>query len=103
MIPKQVIEKAIEAGWPVERWGGAVAYDCIVRDVWECVALIPSFWQALGKALGWSDKKDHEGIGGYYPEWQYHAQCFYDLVLTGGDTKKFWEEVLGEPLQALKK
>lgn len=53
----------------------------------------PSFWQALGKALGWRivgpTKKDND----HNPEWYYRALEFYELILTGGDTEKFWEEL----------
>jgi hypothetical protein len=28
-------------------------------------------------------------------EWQYQAREFCDLILTGGDTKKFWDTIWG--------
>lgn len=71
------------------------------------IGLDPAFWQALGKALGWRHMIDFEfqhdpsmGLprydhrAGQYPEWMYNAHRFYDLILTGGDTEKFWNDLL---------
>jgi len=65
----------------------------------------PVFWQALGKALGWGVMGASRLIEpiqvvngraevGSQPEWQYRAHEYLDLVLTGGDTEKFWKELL---------
>lgn len=69
-------------------------------EMQECffplIAQDPLFWQALGKALEWSevtftdDKKDT-----YLPNsWIAHATDYFKLVLTGGDTEKFWNNLL---------
>lgn len=29
--------------------------------------------------------------------WLYHAMRYYKLLLTGGDTEKFWQELLNKP------
>jgi hypothetical protein len=91
------------------------------------VIISPSFWQALGKALGWEDKeyklgeevqiadgnwfkfgrvtmiegnkvKVHLAKSGYVylnqKEWLYHAHEYFDLLLTNGDTVKFWKGLL---------
>jgi len=78
----------------------------------EQVVLMPLFWQALGKALGWKDvfknKKSMglmemcghpycptEGNCKYQkPERSKYAHQYFDLLLTGGDTEKFWKELL---------
>lgn len=116
MIPKRIIEKAIEGGWQskIFRHKNFVAdtgsYDFQVVDTetgavvlrlpYAEIALDPTFWQALGKSLGW---KDWEGK--YSPAvniqlaWQYEAHRFYDLILTGQSTEQFWEEILSASLE----
>jgi hypothetical protein len=60
---------------------------------WQEIALTPSFWQALGKALGWGESELHAGSisEGTKPVgwWRLHAGSFFDLILTGGDTTHF--------------
>lgn len=103
MIPKSAVEKAIEGGWlgntnrdlkvVIDRYNdvltkrGRVIY---YKKSQERIALDPTFWQALGKALGWPEKSEVYRRG----KWLHQAVCFYDLILTGGDTEKFWAEVL---------
>lgn len=97
MIPKQAIEKALEKSW--------ICKACIEPEKnypWyeHAIALDPTFWQALGKALGWREEEWHptrtypdgsqKTWAGYMP----HAHRFYDLILTGGDTEKFWSDLL---------
>lgn len=85
-IPKIVIEKALSAGWQppnLELQHNAV------------FALDPDFWVALGKALGWNTSR-YEPIVKERYEWEGNAHRFYDLILIGGDTEKFWQELLGE-------
>jgi len=89
----------------------------------DALTLDPLFWQALGKALGWKkyvwlsypnyhyghhsnvDFTDDEEWGPpteftdtpfatRYITSQYYAHQYFDLVLTGGDTEKFWKELL---------
>lgn len=81
MIPTEAIEKAVAGGWrPTTR--SSVLFG-VVGDT-NAAILDPTFWQSLGKALGWEARDD----------WQQNAHRFYDLILTGGDTKKFWDELL---------
>ena len=73
--------------------------------------LDPLFWQALGKALGWPEKSEIETIAkdirvegqksnadmrfySIQTTWLGYALKYFDLVLTGGDTEKFWKELL---------
>ncbi len=108
MIPKRIIEKAIEGGWvtpyPKEDEDIAAEY------YWQETALDPSFWQSLGKVLGWGNCKPCHGTGylnkrgdmpcnecshsGWTATWDMRAKDFYDLILTDRDTEKFWEEIL---------
>lgn len=89
-IPKEVIEKAIEGGWVSEypQEGTWLANYENYR-----AALDPTFWQSLGKSLGW-DSHMLMWVGTYYDEWQYRAMRFYDLILQGKDTNNFWKEIL---------
>lgn len=127
MIPKQAIEKAIEGGWNgggiytaphAMADGNPLRNSSLVRcsDCWctdqsahthhdnkkhnsASIALDPTFWQALGKALGWLDvtaTKKH--VCPDCCEWMKHAQEFYDLILTGHDTEKFWNDLIPAPL-----
>lgn len=76
--------------------------------------LDPLFWQALGKALGWNDnieniqrcefckmKNCHRKILNGKPalntepnNYLNHAHEYFELILTGGDTEKFWQSLL---------
>lgn len=107
MIPKRIIEKAIERGWEPavdfymeypSQW--VQADDCSMVFIGqsgkifgiyeiEKIVLDPSFWQALGKALGWRDSNDRKG-----GEWLLHAKTFHDFILTGVDTYEFWKDLL---------
>lgn len=130
MITRQAIEKAIAGGWtgqypaqfgkpPVAMFAFKLSPQSDVEEVSRVihkggnaykVALDPSFWQGLGKALGWEMAKEcpccHKEYeycrcdncsiqeGGKYIEWQANARGFYDLILTGGDTKAYWQDIL---------
>lgn len=100
-IPKQAIEKAMEGGYKV--FGGNPSGQPnfqFMQEHWAGIALDPTFWVALGKALGWREEEWHptrthpdgesRTWAGYLP----HALRFYERVLTGGDTKAFWDELL---------
>lgn len=136
MIPKQAIEKAIDGGWKkddLERCTiafyepkGCNGGSCYIIDFtynspetgerkglkyhftqWQ-IALDPTFWQALGKALKFDQpiwkcgnaRCDNEfceyaGWKNLAPDTIYgEVHKFLDLILTGGDTEKFWEEIL---------
>ena len=54
------------------------------------IALDPSFWQALGKALGLSLD---DGTFLHEPEWLNTASRFARIVYKGGDTETFWKEL----------
>lgn len=83
-----------EAGWDNAELGKPLS----------SVGWDPSFWQCLGKALGWG--KHHEDgcwsflqggkcdCGPKDNEWEHQAHRFYDLILTGGDTDAFWDTLL---------
>lgn len=91
MIPKEAIEKAIEGGWQVEDvlQTGNLIVD--TKFMHQQATLDPSFWKCLGKAQGWQGK--HEPLTDMLVL-QAHVHKFIDLILTGGDTEKFWRELL---------
>jgi hypothetical protein len=109
MIPKEIISKAIEGGWWNVEYGGAVQWplEMALRMSWQEIALMPTFWQALGKALGWRQNGritmyEYDGISKDPVEvkwtdsftWAIYAHRFYDLILTGGDTEQYWKDLL---------
>ena len=127
MISKKAIEKAIEGGWKPHGIIGDIQdgsyWQMHPKDKripealvsWEKFALTPSFWQALGKALGWDDVSreltPHIFPTGRKTEWwEVQAHRFYDLILTsvGSDCNDrkcgkcghcklaaYWNELLG--------
>lgn len=114
IIPKEIIEKTIEGGWlplvGVElaewKWRPEIGkYRFIVRgdpseEWWHVdlhpkeIALDPIFCQALWSQL------THDETGFYaLPDKQKEigfamAHRLYDLILTNGDTDKFWADLL---------
>lgn len=98
MIPTQAIEKAIEGGW--------ISLDPETdAKNWQKTALSRSFWQSLGKATGNDSKNlyvytsftNNKEVEGW---WQWAMHRFLDtLILTGGDTEAFWEELLSPSRQ----
>jgi hypothetical protein len=119
IIPKEAIEKAIEGGW---KYNGKKVRRVTLDDptrapetftveigdneleyckymMWQAIALDPSFWQSLGKALGWPEYEEtgswsYDGNEERDWTWRVRAHRFYDLILTGGDTDAFWKEIL---------
>lgn len=68
--------------------------------VTDVSVLDPLFWQALGKALGWKKRLTNKWlihnleIGKNEETWRFYAHQYFDLVLTGGNTDKFFKELL---------
>lgn len=67
------------------------------------IILDPLFWQSLGKALGWNglnvdlmDIMKEQGKIIEPNEWRVYANEFFDLILAGGDTEKFWKDLLAD-------
>ncbi len=91
----EAIKLAIEKGGYDRMWEGT-------HSNHADLILDPLFWKALGKALGW---KEHEfwkihcsifecdGTWQHTEKdltWKYYAHQYFDLLLTGKDTDKFW-------------
>lgn len=108
MIPKEAIVKAIEGGYGAVRFNGAEIKfyhkaaghmeQPYLAFVYHYIALDPSFWQSLGKALDWYLPVFVMGRfspnNSMWPNWLEKAQEFHTTVLTGGDTTKYWIELL---------
>lgn len=132
-IPKKIIEKAIEGGWSPDcnnpRWlhfmKDGLAWRQFDNEMplpfdtnlvhFATTVIDPTFWQALGKELGWNKRvckgcgSEAKPVEGEYHRicptcnrgnedridgWQFRAHRFYNLLLTGGDTDAFWKELL---------
>jgi hypothetical protein len=111
-IPHRIIEKAISGGWenPLPQVFAKISDDHKEQFHAEVTTIIlwnqfaplvicdPLFWQALGKALGWPKvsayprESDNE-----HETWRVTAIAFYDLILTGGDTDAYWNDILPTP------
>lgn len=107
-IPKSAIEKAIEGGWNkhgnycYEVEGGVYftnQFGLRHLVLYEQIASDRTFWQALGKALGWKLFEDSYRAS----DWFIIAHGFYDLILTERERgtvpipteiEKFWEKIL---------
>lgn len=113
MIPKEIISRAIEGGWRTAPYykGKTLTKDDVESiaefftdqsgsgfKTWQEIAFAPSFWQSLGKALGWGLVLGWEEA--YAPtenaaqEWYQNAFHFYEQVLTGGDLELYWKDLL---------
>lgn len=92
---KEAIKIACQYGYPVDIKGSIYSDDI----------LNPLFWQSLGKALGWDEIIDYESWftklssiemeywNGKYI-WRYYADMYFDLLMAGRDTGKFWQDLL---------
>jgi hypothetical protein len=122
-IPEEAIAKAIEGGWipkgvEAHKITGWTLDDGVLKILGtynktksvtdyilvEQIALDPSFWQSLGKALGWGIRKTMFHTEIQDDEWYrnienkkhavYQGTEFANLILTGGDTDAYWKGLL---------
>lgn len=86
-IPKEAIKLAVQGGWNSSSNSVDEAVRGDISKLYDTelayIALDPTFWASLGKALGWELGMDET-----------HAHRFYDLILRGKDTTAFWKELL---------
>lgn len=111
----EIIKLAVEQGEYMNLKKHSLKFEKLIDPpTEEEIVLDPLFWQALGKALGWSGFKFYfEGKWQYtddptiqvqsrtpfvYETWLANALDYHKLLLTGGDTEKFWEDLLSEKL-----
>lgn len=106
-IPKEAIEKAIEGGWNPVGSNALSVYEAVDPLRPQEIALDPTFWQALGKNLGYdadstkiwnstwvrqSFKTEKQLV--LSDDWQNMALDFHDLILQEKDPTAFWDEIL---------
>lgn len=87
MIPNKAYALARSVGWkPKDE----------EIDAWQVDALDPTFFQALGKVLGWGNNaKKIELVELNREKLAFiHAHKFFELVLTGGDLEQYWRDLL---------
>lgn len=59
------------------------------------VALSPTFWQALGKALRWDEEVTSSNFKiDSMSGWEHYALWFTHLILNDSNTESFWAEIL---------
>lgn len=101
---KEAIAKAIEGGWDEKKWFEEHTHIC------SAIFLDSSFWQALGKALGWAEKKRYAKLEiieatrnpeikqylSYIerPEYINHWHSFIDHLAEGKDADQFFKDLL---------
>lgn len=113
---KEVIEKAIEGGWKPSKTGvhnepmysiglGIVMYRNLNgRDTqisFGEILIDPLFWQALSKAMGWSEKINYGEISIYefkFPMvtigWLYQWHRFIDVLAEGKSPDDFFNSLI---------
>lgn len=117
MIPKRIIEKAIEGGWEPTGFQYATKIEMLIDGVrfveslkavrrakgrrkivpmsydifFPEIILDKDFWVALIP----EKSKISMPIPLLMSEWYRTAQELINLILTDGDTEKFWDELLG--------
>ncbi|KKN71723.1 hypothetical protein LCGC14_0417890 [marine sediment metagenome] len=96
MTIEQAIEKAIEGGWkPKVHRHYSLSQEKDYRDMWEAYTLLDtSFWQSLGKAMGWGKT----GLGQYKKfnsdyQWQHHWHSLIDFLSDGGSIEDYFKSL----------
>lgn len=100
---KEAIQKAIDGGW--KPWWIEEGYpykistsfvEVLMKEQiqfvwWAEFVTDRTFWQALGKALGWSDKDFYENnMVRWFSEWH----RFIDHLAEGKDVNEFFTNLL---------
>ena len=93
MTIEQTIKKAIEGGWKKE----FVVEPMDTPQANFAKAMIdPLFWQALGKAMGWTGTTYIQmgtKINELSPDWKYQWHCFIDHLAEGKSIESYFEEL----------
>lgn len=58
--------------------------------------LDPTFWQSLGKALGWDKNKTFEQDGFTLISWKREWHSFIDTLASGQTPEKFFADLLAK-------
>ena len=95
---EEAIERACAAGYKGDEHFLLNLPEYAKSQIW----LDPSFWQSLGKALGWNTYAVcmHDGMvnchkdnhwGGYEGQYLYHWHRFIDHLAEGGTAETYFE------------
>ncbi|MGA2592732.1 MAG: hypothetical protein ABSH32_22700 [Bryobacteraceae bacterium] len=110
MTIQKVFAKAKAGGWNNRnlrfdgknwrQWDGTEEEPLVFEDeLFGKVFLDPSFWQSLGKALGWNDdyhpvrSKETNQLKNEIWDWRYHWHRFIDHLAGGGTAGQFFAEL----------
>jgi hypothetical protein len=99
----EAIKLAVKGGWiprglNAERKPVSWIWQAAINrsKFYERFVLDPQFWVALSKALGWELIDYCRECDSATEGWKYYAHLYFDLVLTGGDTEKFWQDLINQ-------
>lgn len=81
---EKALQKAKESGYKYHIANTVSLYACTLQ---------PSFWQALGKSLGWVEMYS-EAEGGRIETWPDYWHGFIDHLAEGKDAESFFNELL---------
>lgn len=95
---QQIIQKAKEGGWIntfEEASLGKSLMENAPNSMLRIIVTLPLFWQALGKACGWAEKRP-TSTPYSKEEWFWRATKFYEINLTEGWEKavKYLEDLI---------
>lgn len=94
---KEAIQKAIEGGWDIH-WVHAVGISEVAERHSERVLLDPTFWQALGKSLGWKETAQtglyKDGYAQIMSGWKYNWLLFINHLAEGKDPDDYFNQLL---------
>lgn len=94
---EKIIKKAIEGGWRESGYDKQVSATIVI---FRSNILDPLFWQALGKACGWRNKRTYNQADQLEVEsyWTIYALRFHEINLTEGFSKavEWLEELIKE-------
>jgi hypothetical protein len=97
---RDAIEKAIEGGWkPINDTEKLKEY-LEMDEAKSHMLLDPSFWVALGKAMGWKEMKDYEMYRKIdpttRPQWLIEQHRFIDALAEGKSPDDFFTSLLAK-------
>jgi len=104
MTIKQAIDKSIIEGWFPQQKAQFIITKNEQVQIGEHFVLDPSFWQSLGKALGWNqntckccNRKEeyclHETPNGINPEWQWRMVNLMRQISENRSIKSYFKEL----------
>jgi len=94
---KTAIEKAIEGGWYLKSQQFWVLENTSEKGRIDAnmssIFLDPSFWESLGKSLGWGEIDNELEKSGMRKEWQIKWHRLIDHLSSGKDIASYFKEI----------